>query len=187
MTQHLWWYVARSGGIVAWGLLAISMFWGLALSSRFLGKRPKPNWMLDLHRFVGGLATVFTVVHVVGLMLDDYIGFGPADVLVPFAGNYHPLAVGWGIVAMYLLIAVEVTSLLRKRLSKRAWRATHYLSFPLFVLSTVHLLWVGSDRTTPLLRIGVLGAVAAVCVATVMRIVQADRADQAAPRRVPAR
>jgi DMSO/TMAO reductase YedYZ heme-binding membrane subunit len=88
---------------------------------------------------------------------------------------------------MYLLVAVEVTSLLRKRLSKRAWRATHYLSFPLFVLSTVHLLWVGSDRATPLLRIGVLGAVAAVCVATVMRIVQADRADQAVPPRIPAR
>ncbi|MGB8859410.1 MAG: ferric reductase-like transmembrane domain-containing protein [Ilumatobacteraceae bacterium] len=184
---HIWWYVARSGGIVAWAMLAISMFWGLALSSRFLGKRPKPNWMLDLHRFVGGLATVFTIIHVVALMLDTYVSFGLVDVLVPFTGTYHPLAVAWGIIAMYFLIAVEITSLLRKKLDKRSWRLTHYLSFPLFALATFHLLWVGSDRATPLLRFGVLGAVAAVCIATMMRIIQADRADQATPARVPAR
>lgn len=187
MNNHTWWYVARSGGIVAWVLLAISVFWGLALSSRFLGKRPKPNWMLDLHRFVGGLATIFTVAHVVGLMLDSYISFSLVDVLVPFVGSYHPVAVGWGIIAMYFLLAVEVTSLLRKQLSKRVWRAIHFLSFPLFALSTVHLLWVGTDRATPALRIAVAVCVVAVCVATAMRLVQADKAEPAPRPRVPAR
>jgi DMSO/TMAO reductase YedYZ heme-binding membrane subunit len=185
--NHIWWYVARSGGIVAWVLLAISMFWGLALSSRFLGKRPKPNWMLDLHRFVGGLATIFTVVHVVGLMLDTYINFSFANVLVPFNGTYHPVAVAWGIIAMYFLLAVEITSLLRKKLSKRAWRLTHFLSFPLFALATFHLLWVGSDRTTPAMRVAVMVGVVAVCSAATMRVVQADQAEQAATQRVPTR
>jgi DMSO/TMAO reductase YedYZ heme-binding membrane subunit len=187
MTDHIWWFTARSSGIIAWLLLAISTFWGLALSSRFLGKRPKPNWMLDLHRFVGGVAVVFTAVHVVALMLDTYVGFSLVEVLVPFTGTFHPLAIAWGVIAMYLLLAVEITSLLRKQLSKRAWRATHYLSFPLFALATFHLLWVGSDRTTPLLRVAVLGVVAVVCGATVMRILEADRAEQAAPPRFPAR
>ena len=191
MTNHLWWYIARSGGIVAWVMLAISMFWGLALSSRFLGKRPKPNWMLDLHRFVGGFATVFTVIHVVSLLFDNYLTFTVTNLLVPFTGSYHTVAVAWGVIALYMLVAVEITSLLRKRLSKRAWRLTHSLSFPLFALATFHLLWVGSDRTTPLLRIGVLTAVAAVCVATVMRLIQADRDEIAAmnappkPPRIP--
>ena len=31
MTDQTWWYVARSGGIVAWCLLALSVFWGLYL------------------------------------------------------------------------------------------------------------------------------------------------------------
>lgn len=43
-----------------WVLLAASVFWGVALSSRLLGKKPEPNWMLDLHRFLGGLAVVFS-------------------------------------------------------------------------------------------------------------------------------
>ena len=187
MNNHLWWYVARSGGIVAWVLLSISMFWGLALSSRFLGKRPKPNWMLDLHRFVGGLATVFTAVHVVALILDTYVSFTLVNVLVPFTGDYQPVAIAWGVIAMYFLVAVEITSLLRKKLSKRAWRATHFLSFPLFALATVHLLWVGSDRATPALRAVVMVCVVGVCGATVMRLVQADRDEPATRPRVPNR
>jgi DMSO/TMAO reductase YedYZ heme-binding membrane subunit len=182
MTSHTWWYLARSGGIVAWTLLAVSMFWGVALSSRFLGKKPKPNWMLDLHRFVGGLAVIFTAVHVVALTFDSYVAFGLVQVLVPFTGNYHSVAVAWGVIAMYLLVAVEVTSLLRKRLSKRVWRTVHYLSFPLFGLATVHLLWAGTDRTTTLLRYGVLAGVAVVTVATLIRIVMADQKESAAVR-----
>jgi DMSO/TMAO reductase YedYZ heme-binding membrane subunit len=181
MTQT-WWYVARSGGIVAWLLLAVSTFWGVALSSRFLGPRPKPNWMLDLHRFCGGLATIFAGVHLFGLVADSYVHFGWAETLVPFNTAYHRVAVAWGIVAFYLLLAVELTSLVRNRLSKRLWRGLHYLSFPLFVLATVHLLWVGTDRRTFLLRYGVLLSVAVVCTATLIRIVQADRQETTTDR-----
>lgn len=177
MNNHTWWYIARSGGIIAWVLLAISMFWGLALSSRFLGKRPKPNWMLDLHRFVGGLATVFTLVHVVALMLDTYVGFSLANVLVPFTGSYHPLAVGWGVIAMYFLIAVEITSLLRKKLSKRAWRATHYLSFPLFALASLHGLQAGSDRTARPFVVANIVVIVLVAALTAMRLQRAEHHD----------
>lgn len=175
MTSQTWWYVARSGGIVAWVLLAASVFWGVALSSRFLGRKPKPNWMLDLHRFLGGLAVVFTAIHVVALIADSYVTITIVNVLVPFTGSYHVSELAWGIVAMYLLLAVEVSSLLRRRLGKRLWRGVHYLSFPLFLASTVHLLLIGTDRTAMALRIGVVAAVALVCVATLIRIVQADR------------
>jgi len=174
MSSQTWWYVARSGGIVAWSTLAISMFWGLALSSRFLGKRPKPNWMLDLHRFVGGLAVVFTAIHVAALVLDSYIPFGPVEILIPFTGEYHPIAVGWGVIAMYMLVAVEITSLLRKKLKKRTWRTIHYLSYPLFGLSTVHLWWAGTDRTSMPLRVGVLVATVVLVFSTVIRLMNAD-------------
>lgn len=174
MSSQTWWYVARSGGIVAWGLLAASVFWGLALSSRFLGRRPKPNWMLDLHRFLGGLAVVFTAIHVVALIADSYVTFTVLGVLVPFVDDYQPGAVAWGIVAMYLLVAVELSSLLRRRLGKRTWRTLHYLSFPLFFVSTIHLLLVGTDRTTLPLRAGVLAGVALVCVTTLVRVIEVD-------------
>ncbi len=96
--------------------------WGLALSTRALGKNPRPAWLFDLHRFLGGLALIFTAVHVGAVLLDTYVHFSLVNVLVPFTGTWHPVAVAWGIVAMYLLLAVEMTSLLRKHISKRLWR-----------------------------------------------------------------
>lgn len=181
---HTWWYLARAGGIVAYTLLALSTFWGVALSSRFLGPRPKPNWMLDLHRFAGGLAVVFTAIHVAALVGDSFVSFGPVEILVPFTGDYHPAAVAWGVIGMYLLLAVEVTSLLRSKLSKQTWRRIHFLSFPLFGLTTIHLLWAGTDRTAPPMRVFTLLVVIVVCVATILRIVQADEKERV---RVPGR
>ena len=96
VSEHLWWYVARSGGIVAWALLAASVLWGLALSTKALGKRPHPNWLLDLHRFLGGLALVFTGVHVGALVLDSYLSFGLMQLLVPFTSSYRPGGGGVG-------------------------------------------------------------------------------------------
>jgi DMSO/TMAO reductase YedYZ heme-binding membrane subunit len=176
MTNQTWWYVARSGGIVAWALLAFGVFWGVALSSKFLGKRPKPNWMLDLHRFLGGLSVVFVAVHVLALVGDSYVTITVVQILVPITGSYRPGAVAWGVVGLYLLLAVEITSLLRKRLGKRTWRAVHFLSFPMFVVSTVHLLLIGTDRTTRPLRVAVLLTVAALGISTLIRIFRADAA-----------
>ncbi|HQZ33539.1 MAG TPA: ferric reductase-like transmembrane domain-containing protein [Ilumatobacteraceae bacterium] len=170
MSDQVWWYVARAGGLVAWALLALSMFWGLALSSRLLGKFPKPNWMLDLHRFIGGLSVVFIAVHIGALVADSYVTITVVNVLVPFTGTYRVVPLAWGIVATYLLVAVEITSLLRRRLPRRLWRAVHMLSFPMFVLATVHLLLVGTDRTTLPLRIGVLATVTVLSSVTLFRI-----------------
>ena len=43
MSPQLWWYVARAGGLVAYGLLAAATIWGLAVSTRLLGRWPAPD------------------------------------------------------------------------------------------------------------------------------------------------
>jgi DMSO/TMAO reductase YedYZ heme-binding membrane subunit len=125
-----------------------SVLWGLGLATKAFGRRPSAGWLLDLHRFLGATTVVFTGVHVAALLLDDYIDFGAADVLVPFASEWRPGAVAWGVVAMYLLVAVEATSLLRRRMPVRIWRRLHLLSFPLAVSATVHLLQAGTDAAS---------------------------------------
>jgi DMSO/TMAO reductase YedYZ heme-binding membrane subunit len=142
---NMTWEIARAGGIVAWGLATTSVVWGLALSTRLAKRRPWPAGLLDMHRFLGALAVVFTVVHVGAVLLDSYTHFSLAAVLVPFVATWHPTAVAWGIVAFYLLLAVEVTSLLKPRIGRTWWRRTHYLSFALFAFSTVHAVMAGTD------------------------------------------
>jgi DMSO/TMAO reductase YedYZ heme-binding membrane subunit len=118
-----------------------------------------PAWMLDLHRFLGGLAVVFMGVHVGALLLDSYVRFSLVDVLVPFASSWHPLWVAWGIAAMYLALAVEITSLLRRQLPAKVWRRTHMLSLPLLLLATVHFIVAGTDSDQPYAFVGIAVAV----------------------------
>ena len=172
MSVTLPWYVARASGLVSWALLAAATLWGLALSTKVLGKRPRPNWLLDMHRWLGGAALSFTVVHVIALMGDKYVHFGLASVLVPFASTWHPVAVAWGIVAAYLLVAVELTSLARNRLSKRVWRRVHTASFVLFVMATIHGLSTGTDTKSVAARLVTLAVCTVFIGLTALRVAE---------------
>jgi DMSO/TMAO reductase YedYZ heme-binding membrane subunit len=154
--SQLWWYSARASGIVAWALLAASVGWGLVLSTKLRPPRVRPAWTLDLHRFLGGSATVFTAIHVGSLILDSYVRFDVIDVLVPFASAWHPMWVAPGVVALWLLLAVELTSLARRHLPHRAWRRVHLLSLPLFVVATAHFVLAGTDATNALAVLSVV-------------------------------
>ena len=176
-TEKLTWYAARSGGIVAWLLLALGLILGLLLSSRVLGRRASPAWLLSIHRFLGGLSVIFTVVHVAAIMLDDFVSFGWTDVLVPWASEWNPGAVAWGIIAMYLAIAIELTSFAMRRLPKGLWRGVHWLSAPLFVMATVHGYQAGTDAGRAFI-IAIVAACIALAVLTVVRVLSARRATE---------
>jgi DMSO/TMAO reductase YedYZ heme-binding membrane subunit len=145
LSAHLWWYVARAGGLVAWALVVASCSWGLLHATRAFGRKPSPAWMLSTHRYLSSLALAFVAVHVVAIIADGYVRFGITDVLVPMASAWHPLAVAWGILGMYLLVIIEVTSLTRQRIPPRVWRGIHLLSYVVLASATVHLLAAGTD------------------------------------------
>lgn len=88
-------------------------------------------------------------VHVAALPLDGYTHWTAADLFVPMHSAWHPLAIAWGVVAMYLLLAVEITSLLGRRFPRTWWRRVHMLSFPLYVLASIHLFAAGTDARNP--------------------------------------
>jgi hypothetical protein len=175
------WYIARAAGLVSWALLAAATLWGLALSTKALGKRPRANWLLDMHRWLGGTALAFTGVHVAAVLADQYTHFGLGDILVPFASKWHPVAVAWGVVAGYLLLAVELTSLARARLSKRVWRRVHMASFVLFVMATIHGLSAGTDAKSAIARFVALAVGTVFVGLTARRISDAVGARQVSP------
>ncbi len=182
MNEQFWWFLARSSGIVAWALLVASVCLGLALSTRALGKRPTPAWSLDLHRGVSGLAVLLTVVHLAALVLDSYVEFGVAELLVPMASSWRPVAVTWGVVALYLLVAVEVSSLLRTRIPARIWRRIHLTSFALYLLATLHFVTAGTDADGVPATAAVLGSMVVIAALTLVRIL-APRGAAARPPR----
>jgi methionine sulfoxide reductase heme-binding subunit len=188
MSSQLLWDTARAAGIVAWAVAAASVVWGLALSTRVLRGKPRPPWLFDLHRFLGGLALIFTAVHVLAVVFDTYVHFSLINVMAPFTGTWHPVAVAWGIAGLYLLVAVELTSLARTHVSKVLWRRVHFGSFVLFVVSTVHGLSAGTDGGSRLFQAAVFGTGALVAMLTAVRVMQsvAHRAYAAGPIGSPA-
>ncbi|HEX5588003.1 MAG TPA: ferric reductase-like transmembrane domain-containing protein [Acidimicrobiia bacterium] len=168
--SQLPWFVARASGLVGWALVSASVVWGLTLSGKPFGRRPHPAWLLDLHRYLGGLATIFTLVHVAAVIADSYVHFTLTSALVPFVATWKPVAIAWGIVGLYLLVAIELTSLAGRRLPKRVWRAVHFASFPLFVVATIHGLTAGEDTTSTLALLVVLSVAVVVVVLTIVRV-----------------
>ncbi len=179
VSEQLWWFVARSGGIVAWALVTISVCWGLFLSTRAANKAAQPANILDLHRFLGGLSVIFTAIHVAGLVLDSYVQFGWMDILVPWAASWKPSAVAWGVIAMYLLLAVELTSLAMKWLPRPFWRQVHRASFGLYIFATVHGIQAGTDTLNEWYRMAMLASVNIVAFLTVLAILAHKKAEAA--------
>lgn len=168
MNQQTWWYLSRASGIVAWVLLAATCVWGVLLATRMLRPADRPAWLLDLHRWLGALGITTTAVHLGALVADSYLTFGWRELLVPEASAWRPRAVTFGVVALYLLAVVEVSSLVMRRLPRRWWRVIHLGSYAAFGSVTVHGVLAGTDVTNRVMVVvgaAVLGALGVTVVA----------------------
>jgi len=175
VNEKIWWYLSRSSGIVALVLLVLSVVWGILLATRALRPMDRPAWLLDLHRWLGGTALVMTGLHLLGLYLDGYIDFGFTELLVPGTSEYRPFAVAIGIVSLYVMVAVQATSYLRGRMSKRAWRAVHLSSYGLVWGAAIHAGMAGTDTTNRAYQLLALLLTMIVVAAVIVRIVSPGR------------
>ena len=161
------WYLARSSGMTAFGLLTISVAFGLLLSGR-ARSRAWPRFAVeDMHRFAGLLTGAFVSLHVLTLFADAYMPFSLGQLLVPGASSYRPFATALGVVGTELLLALAIANRYSNRLSYRFWRRTHYLNFAVWGLAFGHGVLSGSDtgsRWASSLYIGSAALVAALFV-----------------------
>ena len=171
MSNETWWYIARSSGFIAWASALASLVLGMALSTRALGRRPRGPWLLDLHRYLGGVSIAFVGLHLVALLADNFVQFSVTDLLVPFATNYRATAVAWGVLAFWLLVAVETSSLVMHRLPRRTWYGIHLTSYVIAVAATLHALYTGTDTSNPLFRWAGLAALGLIGFFTIYRMI----------------
>src|SRR3954467_14108101 len=110
MSAEFVWYVARAGGLVSYVLLATTVMWGTALAARAFRARPGLPWLAAMHEWLRVVAPMFPRGHIGAVLLDAYVPFSLVNVLVPFTSSWRPGAVAWGVVGMYLMVAVHLSA-----------------------------------------------------------------------------
>ncbi|RAQ97781.1 ferric reductase-like transmembrane domain-containing protein [Thermogemmatispora tikiterensis] len=144
--QSVTWNVARAGGLTAYLLLTLAVCAGLALSAQLQSPARWPRLVNnELHNFLTLLATIFVGLHVLAVWVDPFTHFGWNEILIPLASHYRPIWMALGICALYLGIAIGISTLLRPHIGYRWWRRLHLLTLLLFALATLHGLGSGSD------------------------------------------
>jgi len=142
----MYWYVARSAGVVAYVLVWLSVVWGLLLTTTIGKQLGQVAPIVDMHRHLSWLAVSFALGHAVVLLGDKYITYTLWSLFVPYAEtSYRPLAVALGQIGWYALVLVTVSFWVRTWTGQKVWRALHYLSFVVFVLVAAHALLAGTD------------------------------------------
>ena len=169
------WYATRATGLVTLLLLTASMLLGIITAGRFASEKWPRFLTVGLHRNITLLVLVFLTLHVGTTVVDTYTSIPATAAVVPFASSYKAPWLGLGAVAVDLLLAIMVTSLLRSRLGFRAWRRIHWLAYACWPVALAHGLGTGTDRKTIWVFAATLGCAAVIAVATTWRIVIAAR------------
>jgi len=157
------WYASRATGVVSLLLLTAVLLLGLLVSRQ--GRLPGlPRFAVTgLHRNLSLLAVAFVAVHVITAVVDGYVDIPLLSAVVPLASPYERLWMGLGAVSFDLMLAVIVTSLLRRHLSRRVWRTIHLLAYVSWPVAWFHSVFSGGDlRRGPLLLLAVACAVAVI-------------------------
>jgi sulfoxide reductase heme-binding subunit YedZ len=155
------WIIARAAGLVAFGLLTLSVWLGLAMSTRLLGPR-RQKALLGWHRTLVWTGLSMLLLHVGAVLLDPVLHLGLLAALVPFTAPWRPAAIAAGVVAGWLSLMLAISFRLRKWIGQRGWRRLHYASFGAFALALGHALAAGTDLTgigAPILTIVTVGPV----------------------------
>jgi ferredoxin-NADP reductase len=172
---HIWWYITRASALIAWALMTFTVVWGILLSTRVMRRVDNPGWLRDLHSYLGGMTLIMVALHMVTLMWDEWLKFSLGEVLIPLATDFKALPVALGILAFYVLVAVQGSSLLLKRLPRKFWKGVHYASYATLILVSLHAGWTGTDVGTWWYKVLAIVLIATAAIAVVVRIVTRTR------------
>ena len=169
------WYASRATGVVALLLTTAVVLLGLMVTRQ--GRLPGlPRFAVSgLHRNMSLIAVVFVVVHVLTAVADSYVTIPLTAAVVPLASPYERLWVGLGAVSLDLTLAVIVTSLLRRHLSRGLWRAVHLLAYAAWPVAWLHSITSSADLKHGLMFALAVACAAAVAFAVIWRLSAASR------------
>ncbi|WP_246320173.1 ferric reductase-like transmembrane domain-containing protein [Paenibacillus qinlingensis] len=138
------WMLIRTFGILSYLTLFMGMAVGITYSYPQI-KGHKKGQLLRWHTYANVTGMCFALLHTVLLIIDTFMPFDWAELLIPFSAKNNPVLNGLGTIAMYGLLLVLFTTDIRHKLKRKLWLALHMLSYPIFALSLLHGIFLGTD------------------------------------------
>lgn len=185
MTNSMWWYLTRAAALTSWAFLTLTMVWGTLVATRWVQRARARRWLLDLHPYLGSIGLAALGLHIVSVIMDTQSHLHWVNVVMPFTASWNRLGVALGVLALWILAAVEVTSLLRRRMQKRTWRGVHLTSYVAAWLMAIHAVTTGTDLKVPVVAWGSLGIVAVTTILTLRRVLVGGPTSRVAPWTTP--
>jgi methionine sulfoxide reductase heme-binding subunit len=183
MTEALW-YTARGAGVISLVLLTVVVVLGVgSRSGRPVFGLPRFA-VASVHRNASLIGLGLLLVHTLFLLLDPYAQLRLVDLLIPFGAAYRPFWLGLGTLTMDLLIVVWLSTLVRRWIGARTWRAIHWISYAIWPIALLHALFTGTDAGQLWLRAIAGGCLLAVSAAVIWRLSYTDTGEA---RPAPAR
>jgi methionine sulfoxide reductase heme-binding subunit len=145
MNQLAVWYLMRASGAVALLLLTLVSALGVATVARLRPGRVPRFVTLALHRNISLLAVAFLSVHVLTAVIDPDAAVRLVAVVAPTLSGKYGIWLALAALALDLVVALVVTSLLRGRLPQRAWRGLHYAAYLAWPVALLHGVGMGTD------------------------------------------
>ncbi len=168
-TTPPWWYLTRMFAVSSYVTLTALVALGILQAYSRVGRQPWHWALTELHPFLGLLTGALVFGHLYTLKMDTFIGFSFGNFFIPGAQPYSPLATNIGVFAFYTMAIVLGSSWLKKRIPYSLWRTIHYISFPVFILVTLHGFLGGSDKSEGWLRAIYGAATAMIAFLTLVR------------------
>lgn len=184
MTPGWFWYASGATGAICLVLLSLVTILGVLVNRR--GRLPGlPRFAVTgLHRNLSMLTVTFLGLHIGTAIADAHVYIPWFATFLPFTSGYERVWVGLGAVAVDLVAAVIVTSLLRDRLAPFVWKAVHWLAYAAYPVTVAHSFGGHDDLQSGWLLVLAVVTILAVVAAIGYRVSGANRA-VSRPRRVP--
>ncbi|MEH2058439.1 MAG: ferric reductase-like transmembrane domain-containing protein [Nostoc sp.] len=108
------------------------------------------------HRLISILGVVLILIHPIPLVFaQSTTGVSVASIFVPFLAEKKITIIAVGVIALYVLLVILISSLCMKYLKQKVWRVLHYGSYLFFGLGIWHGLSI-SDNFEPNAEVNLL-------------------------------
>jgi hypothetical protein len=144
------WYLVRAFGLISVVLLVILIIFGIGMITGFTFRFWEPVKAWAIHKAIA-IAFIFSLAgHIFFLLFDSFQRYTLKMIFIPFAGS---IWLTFGILGMYLLIIITISSLIIIDTKKYLWKIIHLSSYLAIIFVFFHALNMGTDLKHGWLRI----------------------------------